>query len=98
MARAGYDWGFTDGVCWIIDQDNGRMSVTNDIENVVNECIGKMKGDSYHDRISENDLFIYRDSEGDWTQYHPKNGNFTHLKAKTRHEASQLVKQKSLPL
>ncbi len=80
MTKAGYDYGITDGVIWIIDQDTSKMSVTNDIENVVEEIAKK-------ENIMKLTPVVYRDSQGIWDGWDHAKGGFIHLGTKTRQHA-----------
>ena len=58
---------FTDNLLFIIDRDEGGMSVTNDAEAVCAHCHELYPGR----RI------IYRDTEGEWSELVHENGKFT---------------------
>lgn len=62
-------------VLLIVDQNLGNMSVTNDIENVVEDIAGK-------ENIYLNDhLIIYKDSMGMWDGWDAKAQNFFFLRS-----------------
>lgn len=66
-AKSSYTYTIEDhlGRKWIViqDQNLGRMSVTNDIENVVNDIC------QVENITTEEHLIIYQDSESEWTGY-----------------------------
>jgi hypothetical protein len=51
---------------YLIDADRGRMSVTNDAENVV----------AYINKLHPNKRIFYKDSEKQWSELIHKEGNF----------------------
>jgi hypothetical protein len=55
-----YEWRFKDGILAIEDLNLGKMSVTNNMENVLTEIRSKI-GDKILDA-----KIVYRDSEGSW--------------------------------
>ncbi|GEO05520.1 hypothetical protein AAE02nite_31840 [Adhaeribacter aerolatus] len=57
-AKSDYTWGIDTDVVWIRDLDNGGMSVTNNIQNIINHL-------SEHLPIKEYRL-MYGDSLGKW--------------------------------
>lgn len=61
------------GVIAIEDRDQGGMSVTNDIENVVAH-IGEVE-----EIDPRNFLIIYRDSQGVWDGWNPQKNDFVYL-------------------
>lgn len=66
------DWHITTSdpnrkIVWIVDEDKGNMSVTNDAERVVQAVL----------EVFPNYRIVYRDSEGNWNELHHKNGYFT---------------------
>jgi uncharacterized protein involved in tellurium resistance len=54
------------GTIWVIDLDDGAMSVTNDAEAVVAALVAQ-----YGDR-----RIMYRDTEGNWDELEHENGRF----------------------
>ncbi len=69
----------------IVDQDQGRMSVTNDIENVVGEICTRQN-------IEAKDYkWIYCDSDGTWDGWDPVTENFISLGVDDEQEAIQLI-------
>jgi len=66
----------------IEDLDKGNMSVTNDIENVVEQIFMKEK-------LSSNDNYkiIYKDSRGKWDGYNQNTGRFIFLKVTDKQQA-----------
>lgn len=73
----------------IIDLNLGGLSVTNDIENVVEYICKK-------DKLKKEDCaFIYRDSLGTWDGWNPKTGWFIALSTRKEKEAiNKIVKWK----
>ena len=61
-----YELSVTEDKLFIIDLDQGNMSVTNDAEAVVNHCHKEHPGK----RV------IYRDSDDDWCELTHNNGDF----------------------
>lgn len=69
----------------IVDEDRGRMSVTNDIENVVGEICTRQN-------IEAKDYkWIYRDSEGMWDGWDPVREDFISLGADNEKDAIQFI-------
>ena len=60
MTRADCFYRIADGIIYIIDEDKGNMSVTNDMENVLRD-IESAEGCQLRDYI-----IVYRDSDGRW--------------------------------
>lgn len=73
----------------IQDLDYGRMSVTNDIENVV-EFI---RTNPEMPKPDINALYIYMDSEGTWDGWDPENEAFVSLNAKDPQSAKEKIIQ-----
>jgi hypothetical protein len=91
MTRANYTYGIADGtdekILWIVDSNLGNMSVTNDMENVLDEIEKKTQ-------LPLNDYkIIYRDSMNNWDGVDYKNGNvnFIFLNAPTLQEAIKKI-------
>jgi len=80
MVRADYAYQIKEGFrteIYIVDQNLGNMSVTNCIEDVVEEIKSK-------ERITHNDLsVVYCDSEGVWDGWDHTNENFIPLNGST---------------
>lgn len=60
IPKSDYEWRFKDNILFIEDLNLGRMSVTNNMENVLSEI---------RDKIGEKIIgakIIYKDSEGFW--------------------------------
>ena len=75
-------------VVWIIDYDHGRLSVTNNIENIVNfihEENPELKDlpDPIH--------YVYRDSELQWDGWNHKEESFIGIGARDLQEAIQKI-------
>lgn len=87
MSRADFSYTIEDGVVCIVDWDNGNMSVTNDMENVLAD-IEMAEGPIAHHKI------IYRDSEGVWDEVTgwPNRVGFVSIGAKTKDEALARVR------
>jgi hypothetical protein len=70
-----------DNVVYIIDLDDGGMSVTNDIDNVIAEICNDeaIVVDDYN--------WVYRDTSGQWDEYDPVSCEFNILGAVTPEEA-----------
>lgn len=58
--KSDYEWRFKDGILSIEDLNLGKMSVTNNMENVLTEIRSKI-GDKILDA-----KIVYCDSEGEW--------------------------------
>lgn len=87
MARADYNARLINAhkVWSIVDEDKGRMSVTNDIENVVGEICTRQN-------IEAKDYkWIYRDSSGNWDGWDPEKEDFISLNAQDENEATRAV-------
>jgi len=56
-----------DGITFIVDLNQGRKSVTNDAEWVVERVLEKFP----------TNRIVYRDSQGDWDELLHNNGEFT---------------------
>jgi len=73
-------------VLLIVDLDMGHMSVTNDIENVVDDI-------AFAENINPKDYLIaYRDSEGDWDGWDAKTNSFYFFRG-TQNEAIEEMKK-----
>ena len=59
MMRADFSYTISDGTVYIIDEDKGNKSVTNDMENVLSD-IESIEGSLQNYKI------VYRDSQGIW--------------------------------
>lgn len=83
MTRANYTYGIADNtdekILWIVDSNLGNMSVTNDMENVLDEIEKRTQLPLKDYKI------IYRDSMNNWDGVDYKNGNvdFVFLNAPT---------------
>lgn len=93
MSRSDYNWevikyGEQDVLC-IIDEDRGRMSVTNDIENVTAEIEKELtlQGKSLPT------LIVYRDSEHLWDAWSTKKQDFILLSADSQDTAVERLKR-----
>lgn len=93
MARAQYTYELVDvngkkGIA-ITDLNQGQVSVTNDIENVVNE-IAKIEG------IDPTECtIVYKDAEGVWDGWDAKSERFVFLNAKHwAHAVNKVAKMK----
>jgi len=78
------------GVVAIIDQDDGAMSVTNDIENVVARLVtlGMLRA---------GDRLVYRDSGGDWDEVVLTPGmKFSHFDQYRAVSVSDLIREMGL--
>jgi hypothetical protein len=60
LGKSNYTWRTKGDLLLIVDMNTGERSVTNDIENVVNEIYQKLG-----DKIKEYKI-IYKDSDGIW--------------------------------
>lgn len=80
MSSADYTYRITNGVISIIDLDQGGVSVTNDIENVIAEIVYKENIDPIKYKI------IYRDSAGFWDGYRFLEEEFVHIGVKSEKE------------
>jgi hypothetical protein len=70
----------------IEDLNKGRMSVTNDIENVIEEIAGKEKLNPVEHYI------LYKDSEGQWDGFNFSTGLFVIMEKRDFEEAvSELI-------
>lgn len=93
MSKSNYTWEIIkykeQDVLAIIDENKGRMSVTNDIENVMAEIEKELtlQGKSLPT------LIVYRDSEHLWDAWNTKNQNFILLSAKTQNTAVERLKR-----
>lgn len=59
--------GYTKGIFYIADADDGGMSITNDAENVVAY---------YNNYLPPNTKIVYRDTMGNWDELVHENGVF----------------------
>lgn len=85
MKRADYTYALRElnghkFIC-IIDQNRGNMSVTNDIENVVDEILGREK------IIASDHLIVYRDSDGSWDGWDHSTRAFVHLNSRDQYQS-----------
>ncbi|HRN92989.1 MAG TPA: hypothetical protein PLS87_11255 [Ferruginibacter sp.] len=85
MAKADYTYALRemDGqkfIC-IIDQDRGNMSVTNNIEEVVDEILTKEKINS------ADHLIVYRDTDGSWDGWDHDHRAFVHLNSRDQYSS-----------
>lgn len=83
--KADYDYKIIDGIICIEDLNRGNRSVTNDIENVIEQI-------KYFENIKNIKIVIYRDSEGNWDGYVVENDAFIPLVTKSREIAIQKIK------
>ena len=86
MAKSDYSAETLDkNVIAITDLNQGRMSVTNDIENVVAEVSQQLgiKATDYK--------WIYQDSDGNWDGWDPKTQDFIFLLSDTKEEAIEAI-------
>lgn len=71
MRKSSFSYEVIDGVLCLIDLNEGGMSVTNDIENVLSEVY-------FNERRSQPGLYklpiVYRDSDGTWDGVSMRNG------------------------
>lgn len=65
----------------IVDENRGAMSVTNDIENVVESIIAEEK------QLPKECLIIYCDSDGIWDGWNNDTQSFVALQAQSKAEA-----------
>lgn len=65
----------------IIDQNRGNMSVTNDIENVVDEILEKEK------IIASDHLIVYQDSDCSWDGWDHERKAFVCLNSKDQYSS-----------
>lgn len=87
MAKASYTYKVLEGLCSITDLDQGSMSVTNDIETVVDEICSR-------EHIDAKDYkWIYRDSNGVWDGWNPAKSLFIILRTKDEAEAIKLINE-----
>jgi hypothetical protein len=87
MSKADYTYQFKYGVLCIEDLDLGRMSVTNCIEDCIEE-ICKKEGISLQVSIEE-PFVIYRDSDGIWDGFDWKTQSFFSIGVEDLEEALQ---------
>lgn len=89
MAKSDYSYNLikreNQQVLFIEDENLGNMSVTNDIENVVEEIADKHRLDT------ESLIVVYRDSEGVIDGYNHQEGRFIHINAYTLQEALEKI-------
>lgn len=86
--RSDYTLHIVSGVIAVQDLNQGGMSVTNDIENVITDL--KRRGIDFSDK-----LFVYRDSEGFWDGVLVKDGKFggfVIIGASSRDEAASIMR------
>lgn len=86
--KSSYTYTIVDNIVCIVDQ-NGLVSVTNDIENVIDQ-ICEIEPSVNKD----NTMFIYQDSEGNWDGYDPKLDDFYFVGGRSRDEAIENLKTK----
>ena len=91
MRHSDYDFGITGNVLWIKDLNAGNMSVTNDMENVL-ESIDK---ELDYALSKKRYLIVYCDSEGTWDgiYYHEKMADFIIMNEKSLESAIIRLKQ-----
>lgn len=87
MVRADYVYGVMDGVVCIIDLNRGGTSVTNDIENVVQEILKEKQ-------LSPNTPIIYQDSMLIWDGWNHITQNFIHIGENSLSKALLKIKEK----
>jgi hypothetical protein len=68
-AKSDYKYKIIQDHIFIIDLNIGGMSVTNDIENVIDDICEK-------ELLIPNTIVTYRDSEGEWDRYDYYNNKF----------------------
>lgn len=92
-SKAKYDWNVIGDVLSITDLNTGKnMSVTNDIENVVEEVITKnFKIGSGQQKVRAMPI-IYRDSDGMWDGWNPATETFISLQKTDENEAKTAIK------
>lgn len=74
-------------VLLIVDLDMGKMSVTNDIENVIDDI-------AFAENIDPKEYLIaYRDSEGDWDGWDAKTNDFYFFRGPQNEAIEGLKKQ-----
>ena len=87
MSKANYDFEVIDvrgnKVITIVDLNLGGKSVTNDIENIVNEVIDKHWNDNEKLLDKNQVAVVYKDSEGLFNGYDVANDHFTELPGAT---------------
>lgn len=85
MARADYEYFINEGVVSIVDLDKGNKSLTNDIENVIEEvCLrAGIKPHEYK--------WVYRDSGGMWDGFDPATKQFIPLGTTDENDAIKLI-------
>ncbi len=64
---ADFSWGTIISLLYIVDENKGNKSVTNDIENVIEDIRESFKKLAMMENFSlMNFIIIYRDSDGNW--------------------------------
>lgn len=88
ISRADYTYRLIDGeIISIIDLNLGKMSVTNDIENIIRDISVKKLLNKSEFKV------IYRDSERVWDGFNIKENNFIYLECNTEEEAVEKIKK-----
>lgn len=83
MSRSAYSYEIHDNVVAIEDEDMGGMSVTSNIESVIEEIAAQESIDPEHY------AWIYRDTEGMWDGFDPLTNTFYRIGAETLSEAQE---------
>ena len=76
-SKADYDYKLLGNTLSIVDLNRGRMSVTNCIEDVVEEIC------EAHDLVPEKMIIVYQDTEGIWDGWDHKRKRFIALGGKS---------------
>lgn len=84
--KASFSYTYTNGVVRIVDNDAGDISVTNDIENIV-EFIAKVEG-----MDPKVNLWVYQDSNGVWDGWDPVRNKFILVDAPFAEHAIEAVR------
>ena len=97
-ATADYTYTIDDGVLCIVDLDTGSRSVTNDIENVLDDILllddilYRINGGNGYQNI----IVIYRDSQGLWDEVigWPDKIEFKSISVSSKTRAIEIVKHR----
>lgn len=87
--KSDYTYTIEDDILAIVDLNLGRMSVTNNIENVIAEIAEERRF------LPEEVLVIYRDSEELWDGWDTKTESFILLQTCSKDEAKRLIRQET---
>ena len=89
MSKSDYNYTRIKNIISIIDLNLGRMTVTNNIENVVSEIAKK-------ERIAPEEFkWIYRDTDGLWDGWNPTTNTFIPLQTHLESDAREQIVYKS---